>query len=307
MLVYLPVAGIEVSALGLLVLGLLIGVVSGFFGVGGGFLLTPLLNALFGIPFPLAVGSSLAQMAGTAVSGLIRHRGLGNVDYRLGLIMAAAAVLGLLPGVAAITLLKAWGELDLWGSRVLVSDLVVSLAYIPLLVGIALWMWSETGSAGGGVADAGGRHWVLLRWARGVRLGPSMSVPGSGVGSVSVWVPLGAGVLVGFVSGFFGVGGGLLLLPVLVYVLGVATAAAVATSLFQVLVVSAAGAVLHGLKGNVDLVLVVWVLAGGVVGAQVGASLTRYASGARIRRYFSYLTLAAALLVAGRLVLSLWG
>jgi uncharacterized membrane protein YfcA len=138
MYVHLPIADMTVNILWLFALGLTIGTLSGFFGVGGGFLLTPMLNAILGIPYPVAVGSSLAQMTGTALSGVIRHRGLGNVDYRLGLIMAAAGVLGLQPGVAVIAALKARGEVTLFGHAMAASDLVVSLAYIPLLVGVAL-------------------------------------------------------------------------------------------------------------------------------------------------------------------------
>ena len=302
MFVHLPVGDIDVSAGGLLLLGLITGVLSGFFGVGGGFLLTPLLNAVFGVPFPLAVGSSLAQMTGTAVSGVIRHRGLGNVDYRLGFIMPVAAVFGLGPGVLLLSTLKDYGEVAVFGASIRLADLVVSLMYIPLLMGIALWMWSETRNARRGVSKADGHHWALARWARSVRLGPHVSLPVCGVESLSICLPLAGGALVGFLSGFFGVGGGVLLLPVLVYVLGAPTAVAVATSLFQVLLVSAVGTVLHWYKGNVDPVLVLWVLIGGVVGAQVGAAFTKYASGRRIRRYFSYLTFAAAALVAGKLI-----
>ncbi len=307
MLVHLPVADIDVSAGGLLLLGLVIGVLSGFFGVGGGFLLTPLLNAVFGIPFPLAVGSSLAQMTGTAVSGVVRHRGLGNVDYRLGFIMPVAAVFGLGPGVLLLSRLKGYGEVAVFGASIRLADLVVSLIYIPLLIGIALWMWSETRDARRGVSKADGHHWALARWAQSVRLGPYVSLPVSGVESLSIWLPVAGGVLVGFLSGFLGVGGGVLLLPVLVYVLGARTAVAVATSLFQVIVIAAIGSVFHHFKGNVDAVLVIWVLIGGVVGAQVGATFTKYASGSHIRRYFSYLTLVAAAVVAVKLIWTLWG
>lgn len=307
MLVHLPVADIDVSAGGLLLLGLVIGVLSGFFGVGGGFLLTPLLNAVFGVPFPLAVGSSLAQMTGTAVSGVVRHRGLGNVDYRLGLIMPAAAVLGLGPGVLLLSMLKGYGEVAVFGASIRLADLVVSLMYIPLLIGIALWMWSETRDARRGVSKADSHHWALARWAQSVRLGPHVSLPVSGVESLSIWLPLGGGLVVGFLSGFLGVGGGVLLVPLLVYVVGARTIVAVATSLFQVIVIAAIGSVFHHFKGNVDAVLVIWVLIGGVVGAQIGATFTKYASGPRIRRCFSYLTLAAAVLVAGKLIVRLWG
>jgi len=307
MLVHLPVAGIDVSAGGLLVLGLIIGVLSGFFGVGGGFLLTPMLNAVFGIPYPVAVGSSLAQMTGTAVSGVLRHRGLGNVDYRLGLLMPVGAILGLGPGVLLLSRLKAAGEVVVFGASIRLADLVVSLIYIPLLIGIALWMWSETRSRKQGVNGTDGGHWVLLRWARSLRWPPQVSLPVSGVESMSVWVLLAGGVLVGFLSGFLGVGGGVLLVPMLVYVIGVRTNVAVATSLFQVVVVAAVGSGLHYRVGNVDWTLTLIVLAGGVVGAQVGASLTKYAKGPHIRRYFSYLTVAAASVVVARLLWTLLG
>jgi len=300
------VAGVEVR-LGLLLLGLAIGVLSGFFGVGGGFLLTPLLNVLFGIPYPVAVGSSLAQMTGTAVSGVVRHRGLGNVDYRLGLLMPAAGLLGLGPGVLLLSRLNDHGTVTVLGASVSLADLVVSLMYIPLLIGLALWMWSETQSTANGETRVDGRHWALLRWAHGLKVCPHLALPVSGVGSISVWIPLTAGVVVGFLSGFLGVGGGVLLVPVLVYVIGARTSVAVATSLFQVIMVAGVGSVMHHLQGNVNLVIVGWVLVGGVIGAQVGASLTEYARGPHIRRYFSYLVFLAAAVVAGKLLWTLWG
>lgn len=307
MYVHLPVAGMTQNVLWLFLLGLTIGALSGFFGVGGGFLLTPMLNAVLGIPYPVAVGSSLAQMTGTAVSGVLRHRSLGNVDYRLGLLMPAGAFVGLAPGVWLLSRLKAAGEVVLFGASVGLADLVVSLIYIPMLVGIAAGMWWETRGKAKGEAEEDGRSRGWVRWAHSVGLPPCLALPVSGVESISLWLLLGVGVVVGFLSGFLGVGGGVLLVPLLVYLVGVRTVVAVATSLLQVLLISVVGATLHAFKGNVDAVLVVWVLAGGVLGAQVGATLTRFASGPHIRRYFSYLTLGAAALVAGRLALRLWG
>jgi len=181
----------------------------------------------------------------------------------------------------------------------------VSLIYIPLLVGVALWMWSETRGTRRGRSKADGRHWALARWAHSMRLRPHVSLPVSGAESISIWLPLGGGLIAGFLSGFLGVGGGVLLVPLLVYLVGARTIVAVATSLFQVIVIAAIGSVLHHLKGNVDAVLVIWVLFGGVLGAQVGATFTRYASGPHIRRYFSYLTLVAAAVVVLKLVWTL--
>ncbi len=306
MLVDLPVADVTVSALGLLVLGLLIGGLSGFFGVGGGFMLTPMLNVVFGIPYPIAVGSSLAQMTGTAVSGVIRHRGLGNVDYRLGALMAVGAVLGVEPGARLLEALQAAGEVSVLGGRVALADLVVSLAYVPLLAGVAVWMWWETRDTMGGVSTEDGRHWALVQWVQRLELRPLIVLPRSGIDSLPVLVPLVAGVLVGFLAGLLGVGGGFLVLPALVYVIGVPTAVAVGTSLFQVILTATMGLITHTVKGNVDPVLVLWVLVGGVVGAQVGAAFTEKASGPHIRRYFSYLMLAAALMVAGKLLWEVW-
>jgi hypothetical protein len=209
--------------------------------------------------------------------------------------------------VALISLLKAGGEVTVLGSPILLADLVVSVGYLPLLVGVGLWMWSEARGTAAAVGDREGHHWALARWARRWTLGPHVSLPASGVESISVWPLVGGGVLAGFLSGFLGVGGGFVLLPMLVYVVGARTVVAVATTLFQVVLVAAVGAFLHGRAGNIDAFLVLWVLVGGIVGAQVGATFTRYASGPRIRRYFAYLALIAAVLVAHKLAVKLTG
>ena len=295
----------EVNGAGLVGLGLIIGFLVGLFGVGGGFLMTPMLNILFGIPYNVAVGSDLAQILGTSTSGTIRHRSLGNVDYKLAFLM----VLGLVPGVEVgariIQRLKFTTSVNLWGKTIAALDLFVPLAYIVLLFTIGTLVFRESRGARRRPSLGGKVHSPLSRWVRKLHLPPLISLPRSQVESISIWIMLLIGFFTGLVAGFLGVGGGFVMMPALIYLVGVPTTVAIGTSLLQIVFTAFYGTLTHALKGNVDILLVIPILLGGSVGAQFGATVTRKLRGANIRYAFSLLTWLVVIILIFKLAMTL--
>lgn len=303
--VYLPVPDMEVSGVALAGLGLVVGFLVGLFGVGGGFLMTPMPNILFGIPYNVAVGSGLAQILGTSTSGAIRHRSLGNVDYKLTFL----TVLGLVPGVEVgariIERLKFATSVNLWGKTIPALDLFVPLAYIVLLFTIGTLIFRESRRARRRPSPGEKVHSPLSRWARNFHLPPLISLPRSQVESISIWIILLVGFFTGLVAGSLGVGGGFVMMPALIYLVGVPTTVAIGTSLLQIVFTTCYGTLTHALKGNVDILLVIAVLLGGSVGAQFGATLTRRLRGANIRYAFSLLAWLVTIMLIFKLAMTL--
>ena len=287
-------------------LGLVVGFMAGLFGVGGGFLLTPLLNILFGVPYNIAVGSDLAQMTGMSTAATVRHGRIGNIDYRLGLLMFAGTAAGVEVGATGLEGLKKAGETTLLGARMPVMTLVMSLIYMALLVWIGTVVLRESRRALATVR-AGGEDTVernkFVQRLSTLRLWPMISLPRSGIASISLWVLLGVGFATGVLAGLLGVGGGFIRMPALIYIVGCPTAIAVGTDLFEIMFSSAYGAFTHGMKGNVNLVLVLGLLIGSTLGSQMGATLTRRLGGPRLRYVFAYIAYGAVVMVAVKLVL----
>jgi uncharacterized membrane protein YfcA len=289
-------------------LGLVVGFMAGLFGVGGGFLLTPLLNILFGVPYNIAVGSDLAQMTGMSTAATIRHGRIGNIDYRLGLLMFAGTATGVEVGASALELLKKAGEVTLANARIPIMTLVMSCIYMALLVWIGTVVLRESrkalASVRAGGSDVIEKNWFIERLSA-VHLRPMISLPRSGIASISLWVILGVGFATGVLAGLLGVGGGFIRMPALIYIVGCPTAVAVGTDLFEIMFSSAYGAFTHGMKGNVNLVLVLGLLIGSTLGSQIGASLTRRLGGPRLRNVFAYIAYFAVIMVAAKLVIKI--
>lgn len=299
----LPVAGVEVPAGAVVLLGLFIGLLAGFFGVGGGFLLTPMLNALLGIPYHVAVGSSLSQMVGLSAAASMGHARMGNIDYRLGLLLLVGAGAGAEMGAQVLEGLKAADDTMLLGRRFETIDLVMSLVYAVLLSAIGWSVGREALRAARMARDAPPEPTTSLMHAlRRIRLRPLVALPASGIEGISVWILVVVGLLNGFLSGLLGVGGGFMLLPVLIYVIGCRTIVAVGSDLFQIVFKAAYGALTHAVKGNVDLVLVGLMLLGSAVGGHVGAGLTRRFDAARLRGGFALLAFLGVFVVMWTLI-----
>ena len=289
--IYLPIAGMSVNALFIVALGFLVGLLSGMFGVGGGFLTTPLL-IFYGIPPTVAVASAATQITGASVSGVMVHLRRGGVDQKMGLVMIAGGLIGSVLGAGLFRLLQASGQIDvaigflyviILGSigALMLKDALVALGYVELKVPIDERTERTT-------------RWVStlpLRW----------HFPGSGL-LVSPLAPFILGLIAGILTVFLGIGGGFILVPAMIYLLGMPARVVVGTSLLMVLAVSAATTMVHSLTTEaVDIVLAVLLLLGGVVGAQYGALLTT-----RLKPDLLRLALAVIILiVALRMLLGL--
>lgn len=280
--IYLPIAGLSVDVYALLVLGGGVGFLSGLFGVGGGFLLTPLLMFM-GIPPAVAVATGANQVVGASVSGLIAHWRRKNVDFRMGLVLLVGGVVGSTIGVALFGWLKSLGQIDL----------VISLCYVVFLGFIGVTMgWESLMALKRGSGGAATRKRHRHPWP-GLPL--KMRFPRSGL-YISVLMPAAVGMFGGVLSAIMGVGGGFVMVPLMIYILEMPTAVVVGTSLFQILFVTANVTFLQAVHTQtVDAVLMVTLLVGGVVGAQIGARFGVRLRGEQLRLALALIVLAVCL------------
>jgi uncharacterized membrane protein YfcA len=289
--------------------GLIIGAMGGFFGVGGGFLMVPMLNAVFGIPYNVAVGSDLGQMTGMATAATVRHIRFGNIDFKLGVLMIAGTASGVEAGARILEILKYAGKIMVFGRELEVMSFVMSLVYAALLIFLGQAMMRESirtikrTSGRVELSSEAPASPVALK-LRTFKMWPMVSLPASGIEAISLWVILGIGFTTGFLSGMLGVGGGFIRMPALVYILGCPTVVAVGTDLFEIMFSSGYGVMTHAFKGNVHLVLVLALLIGTTIGAQLGASYTRKAGGPWVRFSFGCLALSGVLMVLLKLYLN---
>ncbi|RZJ05906.1 MAG: sulfite exporter TauE/SafE family protein [Brevundimonas sp.] len=262
--IYLPIAEVSVNWPLLVLLGAVVGFVSGLFGIGGGFLMAPFLIFL-GIPPAVAVASQASHVVASSTSGVISYSSQKAVDYKIGALMAAGGVLGALLGVELFRYLRLLGQ----------ADLVVALSYLLLLGTVgAMMLYESLGQIMRRVRGEVAPHKERRRplWLYGLPL--KMRFPRSGL-YISAIPPFALGGFVGVLSAIMGVGGGFILVPVMLYVLRMRAGVVVGTSLFQIIIVTAMTTILQaGRNQTVDIVLSTLLLLGGVVGAQYGAKLS---------------------------------
>ena len=281
--IYLPIAGQSVNALFMVVLGFAVGLLSGMFGVGGGFLTTPIL-IFYGIPPTVAVASATTQITGASVSGALVHMRRGGVDLKMVGVMIVGGLFGSIIGAIVFRLLQTTGQIDL----------VIGSLYVLILGTIGVIMLKDALVALGYMkqptaVQTGARHnrWVAslpLRWR----------FYSSGL-YVSPLAPLALGFVAGMLTVFLGIGGGFILVPAMIYLLGMAARVVIGTSLVMILAVSAATTLVHALTTrSVDIVLAALLLVGGVIGAQYGAVLAT-----RIKPDLLRLALAIIILLVG--------
>jgi uncharacterized membrane protein YfcA len=285
--IYLPIAGLSVNALMIVALGGVVGLLSGMVGVGGGFLTTPIL-IFYGIPPAVAVASSTTQITGTSVSGMLAHRRRRGVDYRMGAVLVAGGMLGSLAGGALFRLLQNTGQIDT----------VIALLYVILLGSIGILMAKEAATAldiikPKATKKASRRHNPLIailpmRWR----------FYQSGL-YISPLAPLALGFLSGILTVLLGVGGGFIVVPAMIYLLGMSTAVVVGTSLMQIVVVTAVTTLVHATTTkSVDIVLAVLLLLGSVIGAQFGARFAQKVKPELLRMFLAIIVLAVAFRMA---------
>ena len=266
----------------IIVLGVLIGFLTGMYGVGGGFLLTPFLKILFGIPYPYAVGCSLSLIFINSMFASAGHWKKKSVDPLLGSILAVGALIGTEVGIRILQYLNTQGAITVKGSVVSMLDLVLSSIFIVLMVTVCVTIFMETS----GKQQKSETDTKLSRWQRKIVMPPVLRFKYSGIDRMSLWVPFACSLVIGVLTGLLGVGGGFIYLPLLIYVIGTPTLIAVGTSSFQMVFASAYGASRYFLVGNVNVLIVVLLLVGSFAGVKLGVNSAHYFGGRKIRKSF---------------------
>jgi uncharacterized membrane protein YfcA len=302
---FFPISGADISPIYLATTGFIIGILGGFFGVGGSFIAGPALR-LAGLDWNFAVGTDLAHIVGKSVVAAKRHRALGNVDLRLGFIMALGTIGGAEVGAQAIQALKRAGNVNL----------VVSIVSIVVYLGISTFMlWesrktllsvkgrSRRGAIKGAKAKKDHSAFGPVTQAiQRLKIWPMISLPASGIKAISLWLILLVAFIGGLFSGFLGGGAGYIRMPSMVYVLGVPTHLAVGTDLFEIIISASYGTFSHAVKGNVDILIALVMHTGAAIGAQIGAISTQYFAGPKIRLAFVPLPVIGAAIVIYTLI-----
>lgn len=294
MQLYLPVAEVSVNLFALVGIGSGVGFLSGLFGVGGGFLLTPLL-IFFGVPAPFAVATGANQVVGSSFSAMTMHWRRGTVDAQMGLVLVAGGIVGATFGVLLFSLIRELGQIDL----------IVALSYIVLLGtvgGLMLVDAIRSALARKTKKPPPPRRKVAAEdKARGLPF--RMQFERSNL-EMSLIPLLGFGAAIGLIAGFLGIGGGFILVPAMIYFLKVPTGTVIGTSLFQIVVVSAYSTVMHAVtNGTVDVLLAAVLLLGGTIGAQFGAMASIRLRGGQLRFLLALMILAVAVKLAADLVI----
>ena len=289
---YLPIAEMSINIWLLIGMGAAVGFLSGMFGVGGGFIMTPLL-IFVGISPAVAVGTGAAQMVASSMSGAVAQYRRGNVDVKMGMVLLAGGLVGTAIGVQAVHILRKMGQFDLF----------VSLAYVTFLGAVGSLMLIESMRALRNVKASGksaGRRANAHSWLDGLPF--KMRFRRSKLYTSAV-PPAIIGAFVGFLAALMGIGGGFIIVPALIYLLRMPTNIVVGTALFQLVFVTAATAVLQSATNqNVDLPLAVFLVIGGVVGAQLGAIAGQRLRGEQLRFWLAALVLLVCLRVGYDLV-----
>jgi len=280
MITFPELSGVDINILLLIFIGFGAGILSGFAGVGGAFIVTPALIIL-GFPANLAVGTGLAWVMGSSIVGAFRHRKLGNVDVKLGLVILVATMSGMEVGVRFLNLTRDAG---------LVDEAVLSIAVCVLLIIGSYTMWESITRKRqldrmleeGQELPPPMSTSSISQKLQSISIPPKLYFTRSGI-SISLWIILAIGFFVGLLAGIMGVGGGFVMVPALVYVVGLPSLMAVGTDLFQVIFVAAYGCIRHTMSGNVIIFAAFIMVIASSIGVQFGALVTRYVRGVSIR------------------------
>lgn len=282
MYILMPISGVELFWPGLIILGVGVGIIGGFFGLGGAWMVTPGLNML-GFPMSFAIGTDVAHMAGKSLISTMRHGKFGNVDYKLGLTMLIGTIIGVEVGA----------QMVMWLERLGNVDKVVRWIYVVLLIALAWLVFHDVAKARAKAKAAAARgessaNTVGFDWAsklQAIHIPPVVTFHQAGI-TCSAWLPIIVSFLTGWLAGILGIGGGLIRMPALIYLVGCSTHVAVGTDLFEVMISGLYGAASYTFKGRTELVAALVMLIGAACGAQVGAVATKYIKGYGIRIAF---------------------
>ncbi len=290
--VLMPIAGIKIFWPGLIILGVGMGIIGGFFGMGGAWMVTPGLNIL-GFPMAFAIGTDIAHMAGKSIISTMRHGKFGNVDYKMGFIMLGGTVVGFELGAQLVMYLERIGSVEK----------VVRYLYLVLLALIAWMIFADVvkrkkkemaAVAAGKEVDklATGLEWH--KTLHKIKIPPMVHFKQAQI-YCSAWLPIFISFLTGWLAGILGIGGGLIRMPALIYFIGCPTHVAVGTDLFEVMMSGLYGTASYTYKGRTELVAAMIMLVGAAVGAQIGTVATKYIKGYGIRIAFGICVIGCGL------------
>ena len=297
--ILMPIAGVKIFWPGLIILGIGVGIIGGFFGMGGAWMVTPGLNIL-GFPMPFAIGTDIAHMAGKSLISTMRHGKFGNVDYKLGLIMLAGTVIGFEVGA----------QMVMWLERLGSVEKVVRWIYVGLLLFIACTVFHDinkrrakqkAAAARGEAVDALATGIEWHKTLHKIKIPPMVHLKVAGI-TCSAWLPIFVSFFTGWLAGILGIGGGLIRMPALIYLVGCPTHVAVGTDLFEVAISGLYGAATYTFKGRTELVAAMIMLVGAACGAQVGAVATKYIKGYGIRIMFGWAVIGCMVSILMKLV-----
>jgi uncharacterized membrane protein YfcA len=289
--IYLPIAGLPINFFVLMCLGLVVGFLSGMFGVGGGFLMTPML-ILMGIPPAVAVASEANHILAASVSGFLAHMRRANVDFLMGFILLLGGVFGSIIGVFLLKYLLSIGQ----------EKLFISLSYIFILAFVGLWMLIESVSSikkkHKGKRNKLHEHIWLHGLPFKIKFRKSHLY-------ISILPPIFIGLLVGILSSIMGVGGGFILVPAMIYILGMPTQVVIGTSLLQIVFVTTVSTIMHSyINQTVDVVLSSLLLIGAVIGAQIGTRAMALLRGEQIRFLLAIIIIIVASVLIGNILVT---
>jgi uncharacterized membrane protein YfcA len=286
--IYLPVAGIHFNLLLLILIGFCVGVIGGFFGVGGGWIITPALNIL-GFHMAFAIGTGLSGIFGQSIGAIRKHQQMGNVDWKLGSFSIITSIIGFEAGSRVVIALEKAGEVGP----------IIRWCYIVFLAGLGAFMFYdyfvlhkkqmikiEKETKRFGIKSTFQPNGMAQK-LHNINLPPMISFPKSNIQEVSLWIVILIFLFTGFLSGILGIGGGFIILPTLVYLIGLPTILAVGTSLITVLATAAFGCFTYALDGRVEIYAAIFMLFGAAIGAQIGATAVKFIKGYGIRLLFA--------------------
>ncbi|MBF0376346.1 MAG: sulfite exporter TauE/SafE family protein [Desulfamplus sp.] len=297
--VLMPISGVTIFWPGLIILGVGVGIIGGFFGMGGAWMVTPGLNIL-GFPMAFAIGTDIAHMAGKSLISTMRHGKFGNVDYKLGFIMLVGTVVGFEVGAQMIMWLERLGNVEF----------VVRILYLVLLGLIAWMVFADVAKkmrkdreaiARGQAVDALSTGIEWHKTLHKINIAPMVHFTAAGI-TCTAWLPIFISFATGWIAGILGIGGGLIRMPALIYLIGCPTHVAVGTDLFEVMISGLYGAFTYTMKGRTELVAAIIMLVGAAIGAQIGTVATKYIKGYGIRIAFGLAVIGCALSIILKLL-----
>ena len=297
--VLMPISGVTIFWPGLVILGIGVGIIGGFFGMGGAWMVTPGLNIL-GFPMAFAIGTDIAHMAGKSLISTMRHGRFGNVDYRLGVIMIVGTIAGFECGAQMI----------MWLERIGKVEFIVRWMYVVLLILIAWMVFADVAKKRKKEKEARAKGQDVDKLATGIewhktfhklKIPPMVHFKAAGF-TCSAWLPIFISFVTGWLAGILGIGGGLIRMPALIYFIGCPTHIAVGTDLFEVMISGLYGAGTYTFKGRTELLAALIMLCGAAMGAQVGTVATKYIKGYGIRIAFGIAVIGCCVSIIMKLI-----